>query len=72
MRIDNPKVTIPEFKFIITSVKMNGNFRVKKAQWFRIAKDLERENIIRLHGTNPIEVIYKKSLGSRLKDSLTF
>jgi len=72
MRIDNPKVTIPEFKFIITSVKIKGNFRIKKAQWFRIAKDLERENIIRLHGTTPIEIIYKKPLIEKIKDSMTF
>lgn len=72
MRIGNPKITIPEFKFIITRIQTKGNFRVRKAQWFSIAKDLERENVIRLHGTNPIEIIYKKSLASRIKDSLTF
>lgn len=72
MRIGNPKVTIPEFKYIITRIQTKGNFRIKKAQWFRIAKDLERENIIRLHGQNPIEIIYKKPLIEKIKDSLTF
>ena len=71
IRIGNPRITIPEFKFAITSVKMNGNFRLKKAQWYRIAKELESEKIIKLHGTTPIEIIYKKPLIEKIKESLT-
>lgn len=55
-------ITIPEFKFIISSVKMKGNskFRIKKNQWFYLAKELEKEGLIKLHGFNPIEIKIKK------------
>jgi hypothetical protein len=46
-----PIVTIPEFKFII------GTLRVKKSNWHKIAVHLEEEGYVRLHGGNPIVVI---------------
>lgn len=35
-------MSIPEFKFII------GRWRIKKKMWFKIAKDLEKENLIEM------------------------
>ena len=60
-----PKITIPEFKFIIASIKLKGNsiFRLKKENWYDLAIELEKENVIRLYRN------YKgmKVLGSNVK-----
>lgn len=41
-------ITIPEFKFILSG------WRIKKKLWFRIAKDLEKDNLIKLRCHCPI------------------
>lgn len=46
-----PRITIPEFKYIIT------RYSLRKTQWFVVAKELEKDNIIKLHGGNPIEIL---------------
>lgn len=48
---EKTKITIPEFKFIL------GSFKIKKKNWFSIAKELEKDEIIKLHGGNPIEIL---------------
>ena len=53
-----PIVTIPEFKFML------GTFRIKEGQWFSIAKYLEDEGYMQLHGGNPMVVV----LSSRQTD----
>jgi hypothetical protein len=47
----NPNITIPEFKYIIT------RYSLKKKQWFILAKELEKDGIVKLHGGNPIEIL---------------
>jgi hypothetical protein len=39
----NPRITVPEFKFII------GSFRIKKGNWYAIAKEFENEKFIKLY-----------------------
>jgi hypothetical protein len=65
-----PKITIPEFKFIITSVKLKDNFRIRKNLWFKMAKEFEKQGILKLHGTNPIEIIIRKPLAEHIRESL--
>lgn len=48
--LEEPRLAIPEFKFVI------GVFKVQKSQWYPLAKRLEGEGYIRLHGMNPIEI----------------
>jgi hypothetical protein len=38
----NPKITVPEFKFII------GVYRIRKEDWYVFAKELESEKVIKL------------------------
>ena len=47
------EISIPEFKFII------GVYRVKKEEWFNLAKEFEKEKIFTLHYQNPIGVNIK-------------
>lgn len=54
-RIEGMKteITIPEFKFIIT------RYSVKKSNWFKVAKMLEKQGYIKTHYQNSIEVNMK-------------
>jgi hypothetical protein len=46
-----PIVTIPEFKFMI------GTYRIKKSNWYHIAKHLQDEGYIHLRRNNSFIVI---------------
>lgn len=45
-----PSMSVPEFKFII------GSYRVKKKNWFKIAKEFEKEGIIILRAFRLIRI----------------
>jgi len=60
---EKPKITVPEFKFMI------GVLKIKKKQWFYIAKELEKDGIIKLHGNRNIEI--QKEFIKKIKSSLT-
>lgn len=51
------EITISEFKYIIT------RYSIKKKHWFKLAKNLEKDGIIKLHGWHPIEVNIRKNQG---------
>jgi hypothetical protein len=45
------EITISEFKYIIT------RYSIGKKQWFQLARELEKNDVIKLHGWHPIEVL---------------
>lgn len=48
MNGEKPKISIPEFKFILSG------WRIKKKMWFKIAKELERDSMVELRRNCPM------------------
>lgn len=55
LETQDSKITIPEFRYIV------GVLRIGRKDWFKVAKELEKDGIIKLHRNRYLEVLRNKA-----------